>query len=866
MSPAPTNGRPPGVPTTAPLSPEPTARDVLDAANRERGMSTPLPLFADLCRVVARLESRPAPDLAASDEPDCPGCAGHLAGLVDTICPSCEGVVRTALSDLATSDEVARLRFDRDAADSISRSVADLLASTELRAQEAESRCATLQAEVERLTSAWRDAESRAGWRTAAESRIASLTRSLDEARADLARLTAPGPATDDDTRATWDAAWEEGPNDEPATSAHDRARRIIYTLGLAQGRAEQERESARLRTYAEEARAEVERLRAAAAKLRGAGPTAVAAFDLPALTWLKTDEESGFTEFTDLGDIDKGGCSGTVNHEGEWNIGFSGQADDEATARATVERLHALLTGTALPTRERAAPTVPPDRVVVAVPRAAYAVSGCQEPREGNPAAADIGASSYNTPAAAVLVTLLDEAVARIDHLAHREELTPDEARDSLAELRRRLCDAANDTAGPLPARERAVVEAADADVLDPAKVSSTEVDAELRAAGGDPNAIGAHGTALVSGLLAKRRAIIDTTGPAPAVLAVPNEARAPWPPRKPADMSVAEMQAEIADLTARSKQTAGDDDEGHSGSPGEWMWERIGDLDAALKERGEPTEAPPPVGERAEVIAVGDFIYGHARRLAEQHGEAWDSLDGDGQSWWASQVHDVLNNLRASLDTYGDPVVVDGRRLSPPVPAPVGLTGEAVAWGVEVDGKVMEVYTDREGAERDAKESNTSPKNGGGRLGVFSAVPLYRALPAPEAGLVVNDAERLAEAYRTQMVALMTAGNATPHHLRIGPTMGDDLRAMEVEAMRRAIASLVGARPAPAREGEVVAWQVEIGGVCHGAIYRERPDADDLAASLARARAEGIPLKGDGPIAVVGLCRAPSPAPERP
>ena len=48
---------------------------------------------------------------------------------------------------------------------------------------------------------------------------------------------------------------------------------------------------------------------------------------------------------------------------------------------------------------------------------------------------------------------------------------------------------------------------EARDAEVLDPSKVSIEEVDAELRAAGGDPDAMRDRGRKVVEKALAKRR-----------------------------------------------------------------------------------------------------------------------------------------------------------------------------------------------------------------------------------------------------------------------------------------------------------------------------------------------------------------------
>lgn len=55
----------------------------------------------------------------------------------------------------------------------------------------------------------------------------------------------------------------------------------------------------------------------------------------------------------------------------------------------------------------------------------------------------------------------------------------------------------------------------------------------------------------------------------------------------------------------------------------------------------------------------AVGDFIEGHAKRLCDAAGGVWhDEYDS-----WASQVHDVLNHLRADADG----TVIDGRASRP-------------------------------------------------------------------------------------------------------------------------------------------------------------------------------------------------------
>ncbi len=60
-----------------------------------------------------------------------------------------------------------------------------------------------------------------------------------------------------------------------------------------------------------------------------------------------------------------------------------------------------------------------------------------------------------------------------------------------------------------------------------------------------------------------------------------------------------------------------------------------------------------------RAVPPDVGDFIEGHAKRLCDAVGGVWhDEYDS-----WASQVHDVLNHLRADADG----TVLDGRASKP-------------------------------------------------------------------------------------------------------------------------------------------------------------------------------------------------------
>ena len=75
-------------------------------------------------------------------------------------------------------------------------------------------------------------------------------------------------------------------------------------------------------------------------------------------------------------------------------------------------------------------------------------------------------------------------------------------------------------------------------------------------------------------------------------------------------------------------------------------------------------PTVADQPaIDTLATADPVALFIDGHAKRLA---GPGWDDLDSDEQDWWASQVHDVLNNLRAVDADGGESGVADGRKAA--------------------------------------------------------------------------------------------------------------------------------------------------------------------------------------------------------
>lgn len=79
-----------------------------------------------------------------------------------------------------------------------------------------------------------------------------------------------------------------------------------------------------------------------------------------------------------------------------------------------------------------------------------------------------------------------------------------------------------------------------------------------------------------------------------------------------------------------------------------------------------GEPARPAPASGGRepetadAFVETADAFVDFHAKRLADMAGvETWEQMDGETRDHYASQVHDVLNNLRC--DEYGR--VTDGR-----------------------------------------------------------------------------------------------------------------------------------------------------------------------------------------------------------
>jgi hypothetical protein len=54
---------------------------------------------------------------------------------------------------------------------------------------------------------------------------------------------------------------------------------------------------------------------------------------------------------------------------------------------------------------------------------------------------------------------------------------------------------------------------------------------------------------------------------------------------------MSTQEIRSEFDLLSKKwdDLRTKYDDEDGHGGSPGEWIWERLGELEHELKKRGE-------------------------------------------------------------------------------------------------------------------------------------------------------------------------------------------------------------------------------------------------------------------------------------
>lgn len=51
---------------------------------------------------------------------------------------------------------------------------------------------------------------------------------------------------------------------------------------------------------------------------------------------------------------------------------------------------------------------------------------------------------------------------------------------------------------------------------------------------------------------------------------------------------MTIPEIRSEFT-LLSKKWDNVRADEEGHGGSPGEWIWERLGELEHELKKRGE-------------------------------------------------------------------------------------------------------------------------------------------------------------------------------------------------------------------------------------------------------------------------------------
>jgi hypothetical protein len=68
--------------------------------------------------------------------------------------------------------------------------------------------------------------------------------------------------------------------------------------------------------------------------------------------------------------------------------------------------------------------------------------------------------------------------------------------------------------------------------------------------------------------------------------------DAKPDWPPPPASKMTVAEITAELVRLEKKWAEMRADE-EGHGGSPGEWIYERIDELDTELKLRSSTEEA---------------------------------------------------------------------------------------------------------------------------------------------------------------------------------------------------------------------------------------------------------------------------------
>jgi hypothetical protein len=97
---------------------------------------------------------------------------------------------------------------------------------------------------------------------------------------------------------------------------------------------------------------------------------------------------------------------------------------------------------------------------------------------------------------------------------------------------------------------------------------------------------------------------------------------APAATPEIKPPQMTNAELRAEIERLDAQFLASRSGDDAGHCGSPGEWMYERINELETELKRRGAPAtvvpaETPAPRRFRHRKRGSIEVLIGEAEML---------------------------------------------------------------------------------------------------------------------------------------------------------------------------------------------------------------------------------------------------------
>lgn len=236
-----------------------------------------------------------------------------------------------------------------------------------------------------------------------------------------------------------------------------------------------------------------------------------------------------------------------------------------------------------------------------------------------------------------------------------------------------------------------------------------------------------------------------------------------------------------------------------------------------------------------KAALEAVGDFVYGHARRISEQHNGC---TDDETVRDFAVEVHDILNNLRADENAE----VYDGRpgRASSSGPtSPAKPAGRYVAVRAdEVRGRPC-FYTKTEGAARDgARSCNRDLSSFDPDDSVSDMPDIYpwavvdtATAPQPSPRAVGVDAERLAVAFDNAL--RMIAGSASAMATAMNrPNM--------TEAMRRALAT-IGAQP-------VVALTID---ALHTARVAAVRDAGGIEAHMSTERMFRH-LTASGPVAI--------------